>query len=228
MKHTNKSRIIAAAMPLDGMVPFSGRPARAGRAIPRRDPDPNEHGGKGGKGGKPGENDDDDDDDDDDPKPIVVKDTEEYKTRDAEAKAEKRRADAAEAELKKLREAGLSDDEKTRERERDEAVRTAVTDKETELTDHYEGVIGGLQQQIIDSEIDGILGAGGFERKKFEDVIASLDTSRFIKDDGSVDREKVKKVFTPVIEASTSRPPRTSTTRVARNTGFGRYLEDQD
>lgn len=232
MKHINKTRVIAAAIPLDGGDFFSARPTRAARAIPRRDPDPNEHGGKpkpgedkpGDKpGAKPGEG-----GDDDDPKPVDVKKSQEYKTKASEAAAEKKRADEAEAEVKKLREAGMDDDQKKREAEKDEAVKSAVSAKETELTDHYEGRIAALQTQIIDSTIDGVFASGSLEKKDFEAVIATLDKTQFIKDDGSVDRDKIKNVISPITRAATSRPPRTSGGRVAQNNGFGRYLKQDD
>lgn len=232
MKHINKTRAIAAAIPLDGGDFFSARPTRAARAIPRRDPDPNEHGGKpkpgedkpGDKpGAKPGEG-----GDDDDPKPVDVKKSQEYKTKASEAAAEKKRADEAEAEVKKLREAGMDDDQKKREAEKDEAVKSAVSAKETELTDHYEGRIAALQTQIIDSTIDGVFASGSLEKKDFEAVIATLDKTQFIKDDGSVDRDKIKNVISPITRAATSRPPRTSGGRVAQNNGFGRYLKQDD
>ncbi|WGH22035.1 scaffolding protein [Gordonia phage MerCougar] len=225
MKHTNKSRIIAAAMPLDGMVPFSGRPARAGRAIPRRDPDPNEHGGK--KTDDDPDNPDDDpskktdDDPDDDPQPVDVTKTQAYKD-------EKARADKAERELNALKRKGMSQDEQARADELDTAVKTAVSEKETELTDHYEGRIAVLQGQIIEGAIDNVFAAGGLQRKDYEDVIATLDKTKFVKDDGTVDREKVTKALSPITRAATSRPPRTTSGRSTGDRGFGRYLPSND
>ncbi|UTN91391.1 scaffolding protein [Gordonia phage Outis] len=225
MKHTNKSRIIAAAMPLDGMVPFSGRPARAGRAIPRRDPDPNEHIGK--KTDDDPDNPDDDpskktdDDPDDDPQPVDVTKTQAYKD-------EKARADKAERELNALKRKGMSQDEQARADELDTAVRTAVSEKETELTDHYEGRIAVLQGQIIEGAIDNVFAAGGLQRKDYEDVIATLDKTKFVKDDGTVDREKVTKALSPITRAATSRPPRTTSGRSTGDRGFGRYLPSND
>ncbi|AYD84141.1 scaffolding protein [Gordonia phage Jifall16] len=240
MKHITRTRAIAAAMPLDGGLPFAGRPARAGRAIPRRDDNdghPNPNGGKpkgdkdddadGGKpdGGKPKG---DKDDDDDEPKPVDVKGSPEYKEAERQRRAEKKRADDAEAALEEARRKGMSDDEKIRDDEIKSRVATAVTEKETELTDHYEGQIASLQTQIIDSTIESVFAGGGLDRKDYEDVIATLDKTHFIKDDGSVDREKVKKTLAPLAKAAVSRPPRTSSARRTENKGFGRYLESKD
>ena len=122
----------------------------------------------------------------------------------------------------------MSDDEKTREAETKGRVEKAVSEKETELTDHYEGIVGGLQEQIIDSTIEAVFAGSPLERKDYDDVIATLDKTLFIKDDGSVDREKVKKTLAPITKAATSRPPRTGGGRVAQDNGFGRYLKQQD
>ncbi|QAU07273.1 scaffolding protein [Gordonia phage NosilaM] len=227
MKYANKSRIIAAAIPLDGLVPFSGRPARAGRAIPRRDPDPNEHGGKDPKDKDDPDKDNPDDDpskktdDDDDPKPIDVTQTQAYKD-------EKARADKAERELNTLKRKGMSQDEQARADELDAAVNTAVSAKEVELTDHYEGRIAALQEQIIETAIDNVFASGGLQRKDYDDVIATLDKTKFVKDDGSVDREKVTKALSPITRAATSRPPRTTSGRSTGDRGFGRYLPQND
>lgn len=154
-----------------------------------------------------------------DPQPVDVTKSKEYK-------AEKARADRAEAEAQRLREAGMSEDEKTREASKKAEIASAVTAKETELTDHYAGVVAGLQGQIIDSIVDGLLDGAGLERKDYEDVIGSLDKTNFIKDDGSVDREKVKKTFGQITKAATSRPPRTGGGRIAtQDNGFGKYLK---
>lgn len=153
-----------------------------------------------------------------DPQPVDV-------TKSKQFKDEKKRADDAEAELQRLREAGMSEDEKTREVNKKAEIASAVTAKETELTDHYAGVVAGLQGQIIDSIVDGLLDGAGLERKDYEDVIGSLDKTNFIKDDGSVDREKVKKTFGQITKAATSRPPRTGGGRAtAQDNGFGKYL----
>ena len=226
MEKLNKTRMIAAAIPLDGGDMFSGRPTRASRAIPRRDENGHESGGGktgGGDEKKPNENEGGDGDGKpkEDPKPIDV-------TKSREFKAEKRRADDLETELQTLREKGMSDDEKTREAETKGRVEKAVSDKETELTDHYEGIVGGLQEQIIDSTIEAVFAGSPLERKDYDDVIATLDKTLFIKDDGSVDREKVKKTLAPITKAATSRPPRTGGGRVAQDNGFGRYLKQQD
>lgn len=232
MKHLNKTRAIAAAIHLDGGDMFSGRPVRASRAIPRRDENGHEKdGGKTGgddKGGDDGKKPDDkggDGGDDgkpkEDPKPVDVTKTKAFKD-------EKKRADDAEAELQQLREKGMSEDEKTREAETKTRVSKAVADKETELTDHYEGIVSGLQDQIIDSTIDAVFAGSPLDRKDYEDVIGTLDKTLFIKDDGSVDREKVKKTLAPITKAATSRPPRTSGGRQAQDNGFGRYLKQQD
>lgn len=228
MKNLNKTRMIAAAIPLDGGDMFSGRPVRASRAIPRRDENGHESGGgkpggDDGDGKKPNENEGGDGDGKpkEDPKPIDV-------TKSKEFKAEKKRADDLETELQTLREKGMSDDEKTREAETKNRVEKAVSDKETELTDHYEGIVGALQEQIIDSTIEAVFAGSPLERKDYDDVIATLDKTLFIKDDGSVDREKVKKTLAPITKAATSRPPRTGGGRVAQDNGFGRYLKQQD
>lgn len=154
-----------------------------------------------------------------DPQPVDVTKSKEYK-------AEKAAKERAEAELQRLREAGMSEDEKTREAAKKTEIASAVTAKETELTDHYAGVVAGLQGQIIDSIVDGLLDGAGLERKDYEDVIGSLDKTNFIKDDGSVDREKVKKTFGQITKAATSRPPRTGGGRIAtQDNGFGKYLK---
>ncbi|AXH49762.1 head scaffolding protein [Gordonia phage Pleakley] len=240
MRLNNRARIIAEGINLDGVDMFGGKPRRS---IPMRDPNghPHNNGGKPGAGdGKGGDGDGDKDknksgdgsgdgdggkggdgdgDNKPDPKPVDVTKTKAYKD-------EKKRADDAEAELQKLREAGMNDDEKAREAEKKTAVTAAVSAKETELTDHYEGVVAGLQQQIIESVIDGVFEASPLDKKDFNDVLATLDTSRFINDDGSVDREKVKKTLAPITGAATSRPPRTGGGRTtARDNGFGRYLK---
>ena len=119
----------------------------------------------------------------------------------------------------------MSEDEKAREADKANAIATAVSAKEVELTDLYESRIEALQNQIIDSTIDGVFAGSSLDRKDFEDVIATLDTSRFIGEDGSVDREKVKKTLSPITSAATSRPPRTGGVRTARDNGFGRYLK---
>lgn len=119
----------------------------------------------------------------------------------------------------------MNDDEKAREAEKKTAVASAVSAKETELTDHYSGVVAGLQDQIIDSIVDGLLDGAGLDRKEYEDVIGSLDKTNFIKDDGSVDREKVKKTFGQITKAATSRPPRTGGSRAIQDNGFGKYLK---
>lgn len=153
-----------------------------------------------------------------DPQPVDVTKSKEYK-------AEKKRADDLAAEIQRLREAGMSEDEKTREASKKAEITSAVTAKETELTDHYAGVVAGLQGQIIDSIVDGLLDGAGLERKEYEEVIGSLDKTNFIKDDGSVDREKVKKTFGQITKAATSRPPRTGGGRAtAQDNGFGKYL----
>lgn len=232
MKHTNKTRQIAAAIDLDGGSMFAGRPGRMGRAIPRRDPDGHPNGGdpkpddKGGddpKGGdpKPDDKGGDGGDDKGDPKPIDVTKTKEFK-------AEKKRADDLEARLDEIERKGMSDDEKARADDTKRKVTEAVSEKETELTDHYQGIVAGLQEQIIDSTIDGVFAGSPLERKDFEDVIVTLDKTLFIKDDGSVDREKVKKTLGPITKAATSRPPRTGGVRQAQDNGFGRYLKQDD
>ncbi|QXN73335.1 scaffolding protein [Gordonia phage Bonum] len=218
MKHANKSRIIAAAMPLDGLVPFSGRPARAGRVIPRRDPDGHENDGDNGGNDNDGN---DNDGDDNDPQPIDVTQTQAYKD-------EKARADKAERELNTLKRKGMSQDEQARADELDAAVNTAVSAKEVELTDHYEGRIAALQEQIIETAIDNVFASGGLQRKDYDDVIATLDKTKFVKDDGSVDREKVTKALSPITRAATSRPPRTTSGRSTGDRGFGRYLPQND
>ncbi|AKJ72359.1 head scaffolding protein [Gordonia phage GTE8] len=230
MKHITRTRAIAAAMPLDGGLPFTGRPARAGRAIPRRD----DNGGHPNGGKTDADKDDDtdadkdEDKDDDEPKPVDVKGSPEYKEAEKQRKAEKARADKAERELEEARRKGMSDDERQRAEAVDAAVATAVSEKETELTDHYEGQIAALQTQIIDSTIESVFATGGLDRKDYEDVIATLDKTLFVKDDGSVDREKVKKTLAPLTKAAVSRPPRTSSARRTENKGFGRYLESKD
>ena len=192
----------------DGGQPDGGD---SGKPAPKGD----ENGGKP-DGGKDGE--DSGTPPKPDPQPVDV-------TKSKAFKDEKKRADDAEAELQRLREDGMNDDEKAREAEKKTAVASAVTAKETELTDHYSGVVAGLQDQIIDSIVDGLLDGAGLDRKEYEDVIGSLDKTNFIKDDGSVDREKVKKTFGQITKAATSRPPRTGGSRATQDNGFGRYLK---
>lgn len=230
MSLNNKTLIAAKNVDMFGGHLSTRR--RPGRSIPMRDADGHPHNnggtGKAADKGKVGDNDAEKPDGGDggdggdpkpDPKPVDVTKTKAYKD-------EKKRADEAERQLQELREKGMSDDEKTREADKRSAIAAAVTEKETELTDHYEGRISSLQDQIIESVIEGIFEASPLDKKDFTDVLATLDMSRFINDDGSVDREKVKKTLAPITGAATSRPPRTGGGRTtARDNGFGRYLK---
>ncbi|QAU07078.1 scaffolding protein [Gordonia phage BiPauneto] len=221
MKSFNKSRVIAAAMPLDGDLPFTGRPVRAARAIPRRDP--NGHGDGNGNGDGNG---DDDDDGNGEPTPVDVKGSPEYKALATEAQKHKDDLATLRAELEELKNKDLPEDERQRAAEVATKVSEAVSAKEVELTDLYETRIAKLHDEIIDSTIDSVFAGGSLDKKDFVDIIATLDKAQFVTDDGTVDREKIKRVLTPITKAATSRPPRTSgVARVAQNNGFGRYLK---
>ncbi|QAU06355.1 scaffolding protein [Gordonia phage WhoseManz] len=219
MKSFNKSREIAAALPLDGDLPFTGRPVRAARAIPRRDPDGHDNGGNGG-------NDNDNDNDNNEPEPVDVKGSPEYKALATEAQKHKDDLATLRAELEELKNKDLPEAERKRAAEVATKVSEAVSAKEVELTDLYETRIAKLHDEIIDSTIDGVFAGGSLDKKDFVDIIATLDKAQFVTDDGTVDREKIKRVLTPITKAATSRPPRTSgVARVAQNNGFGRYLK---
>lgn len=218
----NTNPMTRAIRPAGSSPMWSSQPMQQHRAA-----DDGGAGKSGDDGGKPDDGKPDDGKDGEDggtppkpdPQPVDV-------TKSKQFKDEKKRADDAEAELQRLREAGMSEDEKTREASKKAEITSAVAAKETELTDHYAGVVAGLQGQIIDSIVDGLLDGAGLERKDYEDVIGSLDKTNFIKDDGSVDREKVKKTFGQITKAATSRPPRTGGGRIAtQDNGFGKYLK---
>ena len=186
-------------------------------------------GDKGGdpkiKGGdKPGEDGKDGDGkagDTPPPPPADITKTKEYR-------AEKKRADDLEAALEAERDKNRTEDEKTLAATVKQKVVEAVSAKETELTDHYETIVGRLQDQIVDSTIDAALSKVGRDRKEFSAVLDALDKRRFLDDDGAVKTDAVSKWAAELAGSSSSKPPRTSSTRAGgSDRGFGRYLNKQ-
>lgn len=148
-------------------------------------------------------------------------------TKTKEYKAEKKRADDLQAELEAERDKHRSEDEKALATTVKEKVTEAVSAKETELTDHYETIVSRLQDQIVDSTIDAALGKVGRDRKEFTAVLDALDKRRFLDDDGAVKTDAVSKWASELAGSSSSKPPRTSSTRSgSSDRGFGRYLNN--
>lgn len=181
--------------------------------------DPKIKGGDG-KAGEEGKDGDGKAGDTPPPAPADVTKTKEYR-------AEKKRADDLEAALEAERDKNRTEDEKATAATIKSKVTEAVSAKETELTDHYETIVGRLQDQIVDSTIDAALSKVGRDRKEFSAVLDALDKRRFLDDDGAVKTDAVSKWASELAGSSSSKPPRTSSTRSgSSDRGFGRYLNN--
>lgn len=87
-------------------------------------------------------------------------------------------------------------------------------------------VIDGLREQIVDAAIDRELDRSGIKRTDVSDLLESVDRSKFLSGDGTVDIARVSAAigaFARSVTAERRPPPRTSES--APNRGVGRYLE---
>lgn len=174
--------------------------------------------GGDGKAGEDGKDGDGKAGDTTPPAPTDVTKTKAYKD-------EKKRADDLQAKLDAEIAKNQTEDEKALAEKIRTATETAVSAKETELTDHYEAMVEKLQNQIVDSTIDVELGKVGRDRKEFVAVLSALDKRQFLDDDGAVKTDAVSKWASELAGSSSSKPPRTSSTRSgSSDRGFGRYL----
>lgn len=103
-----------------------------------------------------------------------------------------RRAKAAEAELAKLREASMSDQEKAVAQARREADEAARVDER-----------GKAGSRLVAAEFRAAL-AGRLDDKRLPDVIGRLDHRQFLTEDGEVD-EKAVRAFADAL--APARPP---------------------
>ena len=148
-------------------------------------------------------------------------------TKTKEFRAEKKRADDLQAALDAEIAKNQTEDEKALATKIKDATTAAVSAKETELTDHYETIVEKLQGQIVDSTIDAALGKVGRDRSEFVAVLGALDKRQFLDDDGAVKTDAVSKWASELAGSSSSKPPRTSSTRSgSSDRGFGRYLNN--
>ncbi|WNY15139.1 scaffolding protein [Rhodococcus phage MacGully] len=155
--------------------------------------------------------------------------TEAEKAAEAAAKAEKKRADEAEAALEEERNKNRTEDEKKAAETVKAKVKEAVDAKTVELTDHYEGIIKGLRDEIIDGLIATALAETGRKADDFKIVIGSLDKSVFLDENGAVKTADVSKWASELAGSASSRPPRTGGSRATSgNRGMAQYLPQKD
>lgn len=214
-----------AFVPSFGDSAAFAQPNRAKRRHPRRDPEGHtKEGAAGGKEGAPkGETDEQ----------KSAREANEKKAADEEVAkdaksaltAAEKRAKAAEDALEAEKMKTATDDEKKTAETVKAKVTEAVSAKEVELTDHYEGIISSLRNDIIESTIQAELSAAGRNADDFKTVISTLDKSGFLDNDGAVKKADVKKWASELAGSASSRPPRTGTSRGSSDRGFGKYLQ---
>lgn len=87
-------------------------------------------------------------------------------------------------------------------------------------------VLDELRVQIVDAAISRELDTAGLKRQNVTDLLAALDHTKFIREDGTVNVSRVEKAIGAIARGSAveNRPPPRSSGH-AQNRGFGRYLE---
>lgn len=87
-------------------------------------------------------------------------------------------------------------------------------------------LIDDLRVQIVDAAIARALDTAGLEPQKVADLLAALDHTKFIREDGTVDVSRVEKAIGALARGAAveNRPPPRSSGH-AQNRGVGRYLE---
>lgn len=105
------------------------------------------------------------------------------------------------------------------------AIAQAVSLREVELTDQFSAEIAEYRNDVIDGLIEAALAAKGRTPKDFETIIATLDRTGFIGNDGKVSKADVTKWASELAGAGSSKPPRTGGSRTGTtNRGMGQYL----
>lgn len=217
--------LVIASRPFD----MFARGPRITRAHPTRDPE-------GHSKKKPVPTITDDDDDDDDNKPPAKKapagETPEQKVaREAQEQlAETRNLSAwllaeRDHQLHELEEKHLTAEEKEQRRMIREGSSEAVASATAPLLQQ----IAKMRSDAVDGAIESALAENNLKPADVEHVIATLDKSKFLDEDGSVKRDFVKQWAGTLGSASTKLPPRTKNHKVTSGSagnGFGRYLED--
>lgn len=107
-----------------------------------------------------------------------------------------------------------------------QAIAAAVSAREVELTDQFSAEIAEYRNDVIDGLIEAALATKGRTPKDYETIIATLDRTGFIGNDGKVNKANVTKWASELAGSSSSRPPRTGGSRVSGSTnrGMGQFL----
>lgn len=217
MRSTTALKFIVGA----GIGVGFGRPVQSARRLhPMRDPE-----------GHP-KKDDDDKDDKDKPKPRVISDEQAAREAAEQAAADaKSQADWLIAEanwkLAQEQEKGKSEEQK----KFDGLVATAVAEqlpaKLAEATVPLHDQIADLQGKLITKTFDAELALKGIKREQVEGVLSTLDMTKFLSEDGSVNEGVVKTCVAGLSASSETRPPRgnRATNDLSDDRGFGRYLK---
>ena len=218
MRSTTALKFIVGA----GIGVGFGRPVQSARRLhPLRDPE-------GHDNKKTGE---DDKDKKDPPKPRILSDEEAALEAANQAAADaKAQADwlIAEANWKLTQEQEKGKTEE--QRQFDARVATAVAEqlpaKITEATVPLHDRIADLQDKLITKTFDAELAEKGIKRDQVKGVLGTLDMTKFLNEDGSVNEEVVKSCVAGLSASSETRPPRGNRAANVLNDdrGFGRYL----
>ena len=201
---------------------FGGRPAQSARRLhPRRDDDGHgNEGGNGGEGGgKPLKN-----------KPVIVPDDEDEPKTYSEDHVKKIQDTAAwlyaeqQHKLKLEQDKNKTDADREFDRRVEEKAKELASEGSVELLTR----ISDLQVARVEDLIDAHLDAKRIDKKKVETVLVTLDKAKFLNEDGSVNKDLVKKWADGLTSDQQSRPPRNGKSGGASdpsNRGFGKYLD---
>lgn len=195
---------------------FGGRPTQSARRLhPMRDPE-----------GHPKK------DDDEEPKtkkkPVIVPDDEDEPKTFSEDHVKKIQDTAAWLYAEQQHKLKLEQDKNKSEADREFDRRVEEKAKELSSEGNVELLtrISDLQIGRVDDLIEAHLDAKRIDKKKVETVLATLDKEKFLNEDGSVNKDLVKKWAEGLTSDQQSRPPRNGKSASGSNDkGFGRYLD---
>jgi hypothetical protein len=213
MRKTTALRFIVGA----GYGVGFGRPTQSARRLhPRRDEGGHEGGKPEGEGGKS-------------KKPVIVPDDDEPKTF-SEEHVKKIQDTAAwlyaeqQHKLKLEQDKNKTDADREFDRRVEEKAKELASEGSVELLTR----ISDLQIDRVTDLIDAHLDAKRIDKKKVETVLATLDKEKFLNEDGSVNKDLVKRWADGLTAEQQSRPPRngkSSGSFDSNDRGFGKYLD---